>query len=97
VVPETRNQLHEMKDARVPAANQLSFSPERLEAIRERFDPDVAAMKIPVIGNREKLIFEYNGGCRDTTTRDYLANLFDDQASRYDIGDDVCRTRIAAA
>jgi hypothetical protein len=34
-----------MKDARVPAANQLSFSPERLEAIRERFDTDVAAMK----------------------------------------------------
>ena len=67
MVPETRDQLNEMKDAHVPAANQLSFSPERLEAIRERFDPDVAAMKIPgatiVIGNREKLIFEYNGGC----------------------------------
>jgi CubicO group peptidase (beta-lactamase class C family) len=76
VVPETRDQLNEMKDAHVPAANQFSFSPERLEAIRERFDPDVAAMKIPgatiVIGNREKLIFEYNGGCRDTTTRDSL-------------------------
>ena len=41
MVPETRNQLNEMKDVHVPAANQLSFSPERLEAIRERFDPDV--------------------------------------------------------
>ena len=65
-----------MKDAHVPAANRLSLSPERLEAISGRLDPDVAAMKIPgatiVIGNREKLIFEYNGGYRDTTTRDSM-------------------------
>ena len=62
-----------MKDAHVPAANRLSLSPERLEAISGRLDPDVAAMKLRgatiVIGNREKLIFEYNGGYRDTTRR----------------------------
>jgi CubicO group peptidase (beta-lactamase class C family) len=65
-----------MKDAHVPAANRLAFSPERLEAISTRLDADVAAMKIPgatiVIGSREKLIFQYSGGYRDSTTRDPL-------------------------
>ena len=57
-------------------ANRLSFSLERLAALSRRLDADVAAMKIPgatiVIGNREKLIFEYSGGYRDTSTRDSL-------------------------
>jgi CubicO group peptidase (beta-lactamase class C family) len=60
----------------LPTANRLSFSPERLEAISRRLDPDVAARKIPgatiVIGNREQLIFEYHGGYRDPTMRDSL-------------------------
>ena len=60
----------------MPAANRLSFFPERLEAISAHLDLDVAAMKIAgatiVIGDREELIFEYNAGYRDTTTRDSL-------------------------
>ncbi len=67
---------NETKDAHLPTANRLSLSPERLEAISRRLDPDVAARKIPgatiVIGNREQLIFEYHGGYRDPTTRDSL-------------------------
>ena len=64
-----------MKDAHVPAANSFVLS-RTVRSNQGRFDPDVAAMKIPgatiVIGNREKLIFEYNGGYRDTTTRDSI-------------------------
>jgi CubicO group peptidase (beta-lactamase class C family) len=65
-----------MKGLHVPAANSLSLSTEGLEAVGRLLDRDVAAMEIPgasvVVGNRERLIFAYNSGYRDTTTRDFL-------------------------